>query len=803
VTHAWVSDALDLRLSTASSPVGLQLTDLCGLALRRNPLRAHLIVSTVLGKHIPADPNLVYGCARLLGCLVGDALRGVDSGVAARGRELLRAALAGGDARVLAELSVGVPDVLVLGYAETATALGHCVADALGADYLHSTRRQGTGIAPVGVFEEEHSHASSHLLLPDDPALLRRPATVVLVDDELSTGRTALNTITALNRLCARSRYVIAALVDLRSAADRDRCDQLATELGVRIDVVSLVAGEVALPADVLARGSALVDSLTASSLTSPAPASGQVSRVTITAPPGMRDGGRHGFTQTDKDVLDRYASLVASSLRGLAGPVLVLGFEELMYAPLLIARALSDLGLDVRFSSTTRSPVLALDDSGYAIRTALTFASSDNSAGTRFAYNVAGRSIVLVIDDVADTPSLTGLLDQLRAVCDEVRLVVLPSFRATPSYRALPLRGPEFGSYPAGDVGWLLTDLSAVELEAPIEEREEAIQSGAAHYAESLPIEYQPDAAYQQLYANALTQSAYRVAHAVGVVSEIVLAERGHDVVLASLARAGTPIAILIRRWAAWRHGLDLSHYAVSIVRGRGIDRAALRYLAAEHDPASVVFVDGWTGKGAIARELNDAIAAHNSADGVAFCPELAVLADTGHCVSTFGTREDFLIPSACLNSTVSGLVSRTVLNSLIAPGQFHGAKFYASLADVDVSARFIDTVSAQFAAVAEAVARDWPSVAAADRDATWAGWRAVDKISAEYGIDNMNLVKPGVGETTRVLLRRVPWKVLVRADALNDLPHIVSLAAQRGVAIEVVHDLAYSCVGLIRERA
>ncbi len=245
------------------------------------------------------------------------------------------------------------------------------------------------------------------------------------------------------------------------------------------------------------------------------------------------------------------------------------------------------------------------------------------------------------------------------------------------------PLRGPAFGSYAPDEVGWLLTDLSGVALEAPTEEREEAVQSGGAHYAESLPQEYQPDAEYLQLYRDALAGSAQRLAQAVGTVTELVLAERGQDVVLVSLARAGTPVGILLRRWAAARHGLELPHYAVSIVRGRGIDPLALRHLAEHHDPARVVFVDGWTGKGAIARELADALAEHRDRFGSAFDPELAVLADPGRCASTFGTRDDWLIPSACLNSTVSGLVSRTVLNTrLLRPDQYHGAKFYAELA-------------------------------------------------------------------------------------------------------------------------
>ncbi|HEU5008040.1 MAG TPA: cysteine protease StiP family protein [Jatrophihabitantaceae bacterium] len=366
------------------------------------------------------------------------------------------------------------------------------------------------------------------------------------------------------------------------------------------------------------------------------------------------------------------------------------------------------------------------------------------------------------------------------------------------------PLTGPEFGSYAPDEVAWLLTDLSGAELEAPAEEREESIQSGAAHYAESLPVEYRPDARYLELFHVALAATAQRLAHAVGVVTELVLAERGPAPVLVSLARAGTPVGILMRRWAAFAHGAALPHYAISIVRGRGMDTVALRWLAAHHDPAAVVFVDGWTGKGAITRELAEAVGKANAELGTCFDPELAVLADPGSCVRTFGTRADFLIPSACLNSTVSGLVSRTVLNeSLIGPGQFHGAKFYAELAAEDVSALFLDAVSDRFADVAGAVRDELPRLQGSDRKPTWAGWCAVEQLGARYGIADLNLIKPGVGETTRVLLRRVPWRVLARPDRGADLAHVLLLAEQRGVPVEYVPGLPYTCVGLIRPAA
>ncbi len=762
----WVGDRFGVTLGGTPDLAGL-----VGLALRRNPRRAHLLVSTVLGKHIPADPRLVHEAGLDLGRRVAASLAGRPA--------------------------------LVLGFAETATGLGHCVAEALDVPYLHSTRRAVAGATVHAGFTEEHSHATDHQLLPDDPALLAGAQVLVLVDDELSTGRTALNTIRALHADAPRPGYLLAALVDLRTPHDVAAVDRAAAELGTRIEVVSIAAGRVLLPTGFTAAAAATVAA--AEQQPPPPPVRADVVRHDHSWPVGVRESGRHGFGPADVAAARNAAAAVAAGLTPhlTGGPALVLGTEELMYAPLLIAAALAGFADEVRISSTTRSPVHVVDAPGYPIRDVVAFASHDRAAdgsGPRYAYNVGSgfADIVVVVDAVADTPVLqAGLIDMLRRRCERVHVVTLPTHVPTPT----PLRGPAFGSYPADEVAWLLTDLSDVELEAPTEEREEAIQHGGAHYAESLPIEYQPDAAYRRLFEQALHESAQRIAHAVGVVTELVLAERGPRPVLASLARAGTPVGILMRRWARFAHDVDLGHYAVSIVRGRGIDPEALRYLAARHDPADVVFVDGWTGKGAIARELVSAIERVNAELGTAFDARLAVLADPGSCVDTFGTREDFLVPSACLNSTVSGLVSRTVLNrSILAPGQFHGAKFYRDLAGEDVSMVFVDAITARFAAVAADVARDWPQHRVADRAPTWAGWAEVQRLSAEYGIGDVTLVKPGVGETTRVLLRRVPWAVLVRPGA--DLAHLRMLAHRRGVPVHEVPGLTYRCVGLIHPR-
>lgn len=213
----WVADRLGVSLEEAGTPGSPRLAELLGLALRRNPKRAHLLVSQVLGKHVPQSPATVYAAGYGLGERVR-ALLGEDGAAAA----------------------------VVLGYAETATGLGHCVADGLGpAPYLHSTRRPVPGVRPAGGFEEAHSHATSHLLLPEDPRLLAGSGPLVLVDDEFSTGNTVLNTIRDLHARHPRAHYVVVALVDMRSPADRDRLTAFAAEIGARVDLIALASGTV------------------------------------------------------------------------------------------------------------------------------------------------------------------------------------------------------------------------------------------------------------------------------------------------------------------------------------------------------------------------------------------------------------------------------------------------------------------------------------------------------------------------------------------------------------------------------
>jgi hypothetical protein len=230
----------------------------------------------------------------------------------------------------------------------------------------------------------------------------------------------------------------VAALLDLRGDTDREDLADTARELGTRIDVVALAGGRLQAPQDVLERGRQLCKDW--EQPPRPVKAKGApVRRLTAPWPAGMPEGGRHGFDWHHRPAYDRMVAELAQNIHG-AGRLLVLGTEELMYLPLRLADELDRRPeADVRFSSTTRSPVLPRDDPGYAIRSSLTFTPHDleQPDGTaRFAYNLAPSlfdHIVVVVDDKADTTDLwrsSGLVAALQGLGGEITVVVVPAYR-------------------------------------------------------------------------------------------------------------------------------------------------------------------------------------------------------------------------------------------------------------------------------------------------------------------------------------------------------------------------------------
>jgi len=237
-----ILDFLETDIEITENPYQLPLEELFTMAARINKKRSFLFVSKVLGKHLPIQPNK--------GLLTGALL-------AARYIEKVKNIECLEKDRLLPSFFMDKPSFyshsfisknsnpIIIGFAETATALGHAFFDCFqSADYFHTTREELCDREPEITFEEEHSHATAHrCYIPRQ--LMQNNREIILVDDEMTTGKTALNIIQSIHSQFPREVYTVVSILDWRSEENKHEFRQLERKLGITISVVCLVAGQV------------------------------------------------------------------------------------------------------------------------------------------------------------------------------------------------------------------------------------------------------------------------------------------------------------------------------------------------------------------------------------------------------------------------------------------------------------------------------------------------------------------------------------------------------------------------------
>ncbi len=356
-------------------------------------------------------------------------------------------------------------------------------------------------------------------------------------------------------------------------------------------------------------------------------------------------------------------------------------------------------------------------------------------------------------------------------------------------------------GSYPPGDVRFLLTPIRVGS--TPVSVKEALIQSGRKHYSEMLTHERPPSRQYIELFQAALIDNQALMAKHVLVLAHKILERRPSGITLISLARAGTPIGVLLKRVFTQTLGVPVEHYSISIVRDIGIDENALHHILQRHGPETLVFVDGWTGKGVIAGELASSLNGFGERYGIFIPPELYVLSDLSGTAFVSSSQEDYLIPSSILNATVSGLISRSVIDKTqLSATDFHGCHYYRDYLEYDLSNVFIDTILTQIHALPpqpnspEGGDAGTEKLELREKSRAFLGW-----VAKMYGVNNINLIKPGIGEATRVLLRREADLLLIRDTSDQALKHLLYLAAQKNIRIKFHPQLPYRAAALIKE--
>ena len=356
-------------------------------------------------------------------------------------------------------------------------------------------------------------------------------------------------------------------------------------------------------------------------------------------------------------------------------------------------------------------------------------------------------------------------------------------------------------GSYAPDDVQFLLKPMHIHD--TPVHEKELLIQSGQKHYSELLSQESLPPPAYVELFYRGMALNQQRLATHLLALASKIHDTRPTNITLVSLARAGTPIGVVLKRLLARYFHRSVQHYSISILRDKGLDLNALRFILQKHSPESLVFVDGWTGKGVMARQLAKSLQEFASSDGISIPPELYVVADLSGTATVAATAEDYLIPSCILNATVSGLVSRSVYSQKAKhPDDFHGCVFYEQFQKDDLSQYFVETLLNE----AEQI---WPYFASLPQiqlncehlqmvSTQFLAW-----LQNHYVIAHVNHIKPGIGEASRVLLRREARMLLLQDMQSEATQHLRWLADAKAIPVAHLPDSPYKAVALIKELA
>lgn len=368
VTRSYCLRCGTLHLSNLRG--GMELDELCGYASRRSRKRGFVFVSKVLGKHFPVRPS---------------TMSDVHERLAGKLKDL-------------------PGPVTWIAMAETATALGQGVYEAWRRGrnrddslFLHTTRYRLH--RPLALdFEESHSHATRHFLYePSDPGLavlFRQATTLVLVDDEISTGRTLAKLAAAYRRVNPRLRSVrVVSITDWLGQQDRT---EMLGRIGVPASFSSLLQGSFALEED-------------------PSFVPGRIPDVTGAGefkddllPITSGRLGTSGLWDADLETLVEMAGVRPGER------VLVLGTGEFAYPPFLLARRLEEMGHDVQYQSTTRSPLLA----DGIISSSLEFIDNYHDDIANYVYNVTDRHYdrILICYETSPLPARHTLGALLKA---------------------------------------------------------------------------------------------------------------------------------------------------------------------------------------------------------------------------------------------------------------------------------------------------------------------------------------------------------------------------------------------------
>ncbi|MFC7686212.1 phosphoribosyltransferase family protein [Ureibacillus sp. GCM10028918] len=428
-----VLNDLTVEVEVMNNPYNFQLDQLFQMAARINKNRSFLFVSQVLGKHLAVNPKIPLLVGSLLAIRYLEVVHGESD---SRAQKIATAIQTNEGLQEvwnsLQKEPIALPkSATFIGFAETATALGHAVFSTFGnnAKYIHTTREQINQLTSIINFEEEHSHATSHRVYALDSAFFQDASEVVLVDDEVTTGKTAINIIRKIKaEYPLKNEFTVVSILDWRTPEYRERYRHLEEELNIKIHTISLIDGVVSINGTPTIEERGLDTDDTFQPEVSYLPVQHfltpdclqQSTSTSVSGIPTkanyLQATGRFGLAiEKEKEFstqIHAIAGYVKEQRRG--EKTLVIGTGEFMYVPMHIA---ANMGEGVYFHSTTRSPIYHSTTEDYAIQQKFVFDSPENQGVTNYLYNIEANQYDEVFILFERMPSLNATSSLVKAL--------------------------------------------------------------------------------------------------------------------------------------------------------------------------------------------------------------------------------------------------------------------------------------------------------------------------------------------------------------------------------------------------
>ncbi len=359
--------------------------ELAAVAKRENnKKRSYLVVNRLQGKHVPVSP--------------GKALR-----------------MFGSLAELLLEEYQG-ERLLLIGFAETATAIGAAVAEKLGALYIQTTREQIRDVEYF-YFSEQHSHATEQKLVKDDlDQVMERVDRIIFIEDEITTGNTIRNIIELLKKAypgCAG--FSAASLLNGMAKTYQEEY----AKSGIRLHWLLRTCHDSYEERAADCRGDGICHGCD-SSLPAVVPEEYRIS--------GCRDARRLTDGTLYKTACRQMGREAVERLQPVRGErILVIGTEEFMYPALVLASMLEEKTGWVRCHSTTRSPILVSSEAWYPLHERYELRSLYDRQRTTFLYDLSAYDRVCMVTDAGEEEK-EGLYSLINALvsCGNERICVI-----------------------------------------------------------------------------------------------------------------------------------------------------------------------------------------------------------------------------------------------------------------------------------------------------------------------------------------------------------------------------------------